>query len=101
MLTSAPVLGLRPIPVLRGLTVNTPEFPSVTLNLGGHELHIRAVGAPEKSYIQNIVLDGTPVRSLWLDWERVKKASLLEFTLSAEPSKEIRELPPSFEPLTR
>ena len=95
-------LGIYPeIPGVGGLTVNTPEFPSVTLNLGGHELHIRAVGAPEKSYIQNIVLDGTPVRSLWLDWERVKKASLLEFTLSAEPSKEIRELPPSFEPLTR
>jgi predicted alpha-1,2-mannosidase len=95
-------IGLYPeIPGVGGLTLNTPTFPAVTLNLGGHELHIRAVGAPEKAYIQNLALDGNPVRSLWLDWERVKNASVMEFTLSAVPSKEVGDPPPSFAPAAR
>jgi predicted alpha-1,2-mannosidase len=50
-------LGLYPaIPGVGGLTVNTPEFPSVTLNLGGHPLQIRAAGAPEKTYVKSLSL---------------------------------------------
>lgn len=95
-------IGLYPeIPGVGGLSLNTPTFPTVTLNLGGHELHIRAAGAPEKAYIQNLALDGKPVRSLWLDWERVKNASVMDFTLSAEPSKEVGDPPPSFAPAAR
>jgi len=95
-------IGLYPeIPGVGGVSLNTPTFPSVTLNLGGHELHVRAAGAPEKAYIQNVALDGKPVRSLWLDWERVKNASLMEFTVSTEPSKEVGDPPPSFAPAAR
>jgi predicted alpha-1,2-mannosidase len=95
-------IGLYPeIPGVGGLSLNTPTFPAVTLNLGGHELHIRAAGTPERGYIQNVVLDGKPVPSLWLDWERVKNASVLEFTLIAEPSKEVGGPPPSFSPAAR
>jgi predicted alpha-1,2-mannosidase len=95
-------LGLYPeIPGVGGLTLNTPTFPNVTLKLGGHELRIRAQGAPEKSYIQSVALDGKPLRSYWLDWEQVKSASVLEFTLSGEPSKEVGGPLPSFSPAAR
>lgn len=95
-------LGIYPeIPGVGGLTLNTPTFPAVTLNLGGHDLHIRAAGAPEKAYIQSVALDGKPARSLWLDWERVKSASELEFKLSTEPSREVEDPPPSFAPTVR
>jgi predicted alpha-1,2-mannosidase len=92
-------LGIYPeIPGVGGLSLNTPTFPVVTLNLGGHGLHIRAAGAPEKAYIQSVALDGKPVRSMWLDWERVNNASVMEFTLGTEPSKEVGDPPPSFAP---
>jgi len=95
-------LGLYPeIPGVGGLTLNTPTFPNVTQKLGGHELRIRAQGAPEKSYIQSVALDGKPLRSYWLDWEQVKSASVLEFTLSGEPSKEVGGPLPSFSPAAR
>ena len=95
-------LGLYPeIPGVGGLTLNTPTFPGVTLKLGGHDLRIRAQGAPDRAYIQSVALDGKPLQSSWLDWERVKSASVLEFTLDGEPSKNVGEAPPSFAPPRR
>jgi predicted alpha-1,2-mannosidase len=95
-------LGLYPeIPGVAGLTLNTPTFPDVTLKLGGHDLRIRAEGAPDRAYIQSAALDGKPLRSYWLDWERLKNASVLEFALSGEPPKEVGDAPPSFAPPDR
>jgi predicted alpha-1,2-mannosidase len=95
-------LGLYPeIPGVGGLTTNTPIFPSVTLKLDGHDLHIRASGAPTKGYIQSVALKGKPVRTPWLDWELLKHASELEFTLTDQPVKQTGEQPPSFEPTVR
>jgi putative alpha-1,2-mannosidase len=95
-------LGLYPeIPGVAGLTLNTPTFPGVTLKLGGHDLRIRAEGAPDRAYIRSVVLDGKRLQSYWLDWERLKNASVLEFALSGEPPKEVGDAPPSFAPPER
>jgi predicted alpha-1,2-mannosidase len=95
-------LGIYPeIPGVGGLTLNTPAFSSVRLNLAGHELHITARGAPEKQYIRDVTLDGKSVRRFWLDWEVLKQSSELDFVLSGEPAKGPFEGPPSFEPATR
>lgn len=95
-------LGIYPeIPGVGGLTLNTPVFPSVTLKLEGHDLHIRASGAPAMSYIQSVKLDEKPVRTTWLEWETLKHSSELSLTLSDQPTKEAGELPPSFEAATR
>jgi predicted alpha-1,2-mannosidase len=93
-------LGLYPeIPGVGGLTFNTPTFPDVTLKLGNRELRIRAAGAPENAYIHGVALDGKPIRASWLDWEQLHQAKALDFTLGAEPSNEVLELPPSFAPI--
>lgn len=95
-------LGFYPeIPGVAGLALNTPVFPSVTLKFEGHDLHIRARGAPDKGYIQSSVLDGKPVPTTWLDWELLKHASELDLALSEQPIKQPVEPPPSYEPLMR
>ena len=92
-------LGIYPeIPGVGGLTLNTPTFPDVTLNLGGHVLHIRAPGAPDKAYIQSVALDRKPVRNLWLTWQQLRSSSDLEFVPSENPSTDARGSPPSFAP---
>jgi len=92
-------LGIYPeIAGVGGLTVNSPEFPSATLLLGEHRLDIHAAGAPEKLYVQSVTLDGEPVRNWWLDWEKVKHAHELSFTLGAEPNRDAGGVPPSFSP---
>ncbi len=95
-------LGMYPeIPGVGGVTLNSPTFPEVTLLLGNHSLRITAPGAPSKLYVQNIRLDGAPVRNWWIDWERLSKASNLRFTLSAAPSHDPGMVPPSFVPAIR
>ncbi len=92
-------LGLYPeIPGLGGLTLNSPTFPIVTLMLGGHELHIHAIGAPEKMYIESVALDGRPVKNLWIGWENLRNAATLEFVLGEEPNRSAGDPPPSFAP---
>jgi putative alpha-1,2-mannosidase len=86
------------IPGVGGLAFNTPTFPDVTLKLGNRELRIRVAGAPENVYIHGVALDGKPVRASWLDWEELHQSKTLDFTLGAEPSNEVLELPPSFAP---
>lgn len=95
-------VGLYPeIPGVGGLTFNTPTFPNVTLKLGSRELRIRAAGAPENAYIHGVALDGQPLRSLWVGWEQLHQSKTLEFTLGAEPSKDVLDPPPSFAPAAR
>ena len=95
-------LGIYPeIPGVAGVTLNTPVFPSVILKMDGHDLHILAADAPAKRYIQSVKLDHKPVRATWLDWERLKSSSELNFTLSDQPVREAGEQPPSFEPTVR
>jgi len=92
-------LGIYPeIPGVGGLTVNSPIFPSATLLLGEHRLRIRADGAPDKIYVQRVALDGQPLRNWWVQWEKLKQATELNFTLSGEATGEAGEAPPLFSP---
>ncbi len=92
-------LGIYPeIPGAGGITLNSPMFPEVTMQFGKHTLRIIAPGAPSKLYVQSVRLDGKPVRNWWIDWERLSKASKLEFALSAEANHLAGQPPPSFPP---
>ncbi|HVX66398.1 MAG TPA: GH92 family glycosyl hydrolase [Bryobacteraceae bacterium] len=92
-------LGIYPeIPGVGGVTLNSPTFPDVTVRLGDRSLHITAPGAPDKLYVQNVAVDGSPVRNWWIDWDRLSKASKLSYTLSATPTRQAGEAPPSFSP---
>ncbi|MGD0775915.1 MAG: GH92 family glycosyl hydrolase [Candidatus Solibacter sp.] len=92
-------LGIYPeIPGVSGVTLNSPTFPEVTLRLGQRQLRITAPGAPSRLYVRRITLDGKPVRNWWIEWERLAKASKLDFSLSAEPSHDPGKPPPSFPP---
>lgn len=92
-------LGIYPeIPGVGGVTVNSPEFPSATLMLGDHPLQIRADGAPDKLYVQGLSLDGLPVQNWWIEWDKLKRAKVLEFSLSDQPNCQAGEAPPSFPP---
>jgi predicted alpha-1,2-mannosidase len=94
-------LGIYPeIPGVGGLALSTPAFPRVTLKLGEHELRILAPGAAESTYIQRVSLDGTDLHSLWLDIDRLKRVSNLEFVLAAAASHTKWDSPPSFEPIS-
>ena len=90
-------LGIYPeIPGVGGFTLNTPTFPEVTVKLAGHDLHIRAVGAPEMAYIQSVSLDGKAVRNFWIDWDQMSEATELRFVLSQQPDRSTWDVPPSF-----
>ena len=92
-------LGIYPeIPGIGGLTLNTPTFSQVTLKFPGHDLNIRAAGAPDMPYIHNVSLDGKAVRDLWIDWAQLQSASELNFRLSKQPVQNAPEVPPSFAP---
>ena len=92
-------LGIYPeIPGVGGVTVNSPEFPSATLMLGDHPLQIRADGAPDKLYVQGLSLDVLPVQNWWIEWDKLKRAKVLEFSLSDQPNRQAGEAPPSFPP---
>jgi predicted alpha-1,2-mannosidase len=95
-------LGLYPeIPGIGGLTVNSPVFPQAELKLGTHELWIFAPGAPDMLYVKSLLIDGKPVRDWWLDWDRLKQATKVEFTLSGDPGRDAGSAPPSFAPDSR
>ena len=90
-------LGFYPeIPGVGGVTINSPIFPEVTLQLGDHPLRVLAAGAPDKLYIQSLKLDGVPVENWWIDWDRLSKAKQLIYTLTATPQKSPGALPPSY-----
>lgn len=90
-------LGIYPeIPGVGGVTLNSPTFPEATLRLGERLLRITAAGAPAKPYVHSVKLDGEPVRNWWIDWERLSKASKLEFELGGEPNRDPGQQPPSF-----
>jgi putative alpha-1,2-mannosidase len=95
-------LGLFPeIPGVGGVTLNSPTFPDVTLMLGDHPLHITAPGSPDRLYVQNVTLDGSPIRNWWIGWDQLSKGSKLSFTLSALPNKTPGQAPPSFSPAAK
>lgn len=92
-------LGIFPeIPGVGGLTVSSPLFPNAMLQLGEHRLQIHAEGAPGKIYVRGLSLDGNTVSNWWIDWENLKNARELDFSLSDQPVREAGEEPRSFSP---
>ncbi len=92
-------LGIYPaIPAVGGVTFNTPTFPEAVLKLGDHSLRILAPNAGQDAYIKSVSVDGRPLHRWWISWEEMAKASALQFSLSAQPSKEAGGSPPSFSP---
>jgi predicted alpha-1,2-mannosidase len=89
-------LGLFPaIPGVGGVTLNSPTFPKVTLMIGNHPLRITAPGAPGHFYVQEVTVDGVPVRNWWVDWQRLQGAAKVSFTLGDAPTT-FGTAPPSF-----
>ncbi len=92
-------LGLYPeIPGVGGLTVNSPMFPKAELKLGTHLLRISAPQAPDKLYVESLSVDGKPVRNWWIEWDTLRQANELNFTLSGKPNYDPGIAPPSFGP---
>ncbi len=92
-------LGFFPeIPGVAGFAVNSPVFPQALLKLGDHELRIVADGAPEKLYVSALKVDGKRIGNWWLDWDALRRADEVRFTLSAAPLKDPGQPPPSFAP---
>jgi len=92
-------LGIYPaIPCVGGVTFNTPTFPKALLKLGDHSLRIVAPTAGQNVYIKSVFLDGHPLKSWWIPWVDMAKASAIEFSLSPQPSKDAGGIPPSFSP---
>lgn len=90
-------LGFYPeIPGVGGLTLNSPTFAKVTLQLGDRKFEILAPGAPANPYVKEVTLDGKPVTNWWIQWDQVAKSSRLHFKLSAVPNKDAGDRPPSY-----
>jgi predicted alpha-1,2-mannosidase len=82
-------LGLYPaVPGVGGLAIGSPLFEDAVVRLaGGQTLHIVGQGAgPDAPYVQNLLLDGAPYSSQWIDWDRLSSGATLEFSLSGTPS---------------
>lgn len=92
-------LGMYPeIPAVGGVTLSTPEFPEVTLHLGDHILHVRAIGSEDLLYIRKVAVDGRDVKNWWLPWSVLHKSGTLVYTLQANPFTSAGDAPPSYAP---
>jgi predicted alpha-1,2-mannosidase len=83
-------LGLYPaVPGVGGLAIGSPMFPDSVVHLAnGGVLHIVTHGAaPDVTpYVQSLTLDGLPVQTWWIDWDRLAGGATLDFTLDAGPT---------------
>jgi putative alpha-1,2-mannosidase len=87
-------LGLYPaVPGVSGVAVGSPLFADSIVHLGnGQVLHMVANGATDNSpFVQELVLDGTPYASAWIDWSRLSNGATLEFRLGPTPGDWGRE----------
>ena len=92
-------LGMFPeIPGVAGLSLNSPVFPEVTLKLGDHSVQILSPGAPGKLYVQRVSVDAQPISNSWIEWDKLRAAKTVDFTLSETPVKGAGQAPPSFAP---
>ncbi|HVU27584.1 MAG TPA: GH92 family glycosyl hydrolase [Verrucomicrobiae bacterium] len=102
-------LGLYPeIPGVGGVTILSPLFPKVVLNLpNGNKITITAKNASrDAKYIQSLTVNGKSSSNLWLTLDELKnnsrKNSSLKFIMGKTPNKNWgtakEDAPPSFEP---
>jgi predicted alpha-1,2-mannosidase len=96
-------LGLYPgIPGVGGFCLNSPLFPSATVQLGSGRV-VRIIGenaSATNPYIQTLTLDNKPYQSTWLSYEALTRGATLQFKLGATPNKawgsRPEDAPPSF-----
>ena len=71
-------------------TLGSPLFDRAWIDLGGGKgLAIEADGAPEKTFVRMVSLNGAPIDRLYLTHEEVAAGGKLEFTMSASPTDQI------------
>ena len=98
-------LGMYPeIPGIGGVTVLSPLFPKVVLNLpNGHQIVITAQNASrDAKYIQSMTVNGKANSKLWLTVARLNSARAIKFVMGDSPNPNwgatTEDAPPSFEP---
>ena len=68
------------------LTLNTPLFPKVDIEVPGRApVHIAAPGAPADRYVAEATLDGAPLDRAWVRFADLVGGASLAFTTSAVP----------------
>lgn len=80
-------LGMFPtVPGEDVLTLTTPLFPAVTLDVPGRDpVRILAPGATDHRYVESVSVDDVPLDRAWLRWSDLVGATL-EVTTSSEPT---------------
>ena len=92
-------VGLYPvIPGVGGFSLNTPVFPSATIHLPHHDIHIKG-GSEKNIYTSRLSINGQEWRSTWVDWEQLSQGATLEYKTAAKPDKTwgTQINPPSYE----
>lgn len=79
-------LGIYPeIPAVAGFTTNSPSFPQIDLTLGdNHHVQIVSPGAPEKIYIDSLLVDGKQMKDFWISLKALEHANKIQFLLTAQ-----------------
>ncbi|MGC1548048.1 MAG: GH92 family glycosyl hydrolase [Rhodanobacter sp.] len=81
-------LGLYPeVPAVPGFTLSSPLFSHVAIRLGNCKTLTIDADPTGSSYVQNAALNGAPLTSTWLDFDKVKNGGALTFRLGNEPSR--------------
>ncbi len=96
-------LGAYPaIPGVGGLAINSPLFPTATIQLGnGNLIKIEAENASRQNpYVQSLSVDDQPYEKTWLPYELLSRGATLRFKLGRLPNKDWgttpEDAPPSF-----
>ncbi|PWG81234.1 GH92 family glycosyl hydrolase [Pararcticibacter amylolyticus] len=92
-------IGMFPvIPAVGGFSVNSPSFGEIKVHLAKGTLVIKG-GNPDKTYINDLQLNGKPLNGTWISWKEIENGGTLTFKLSDVPNKTwgTQTAPPSFD----
>ena len=90
-------IGLYPvIPATPGFSLNLPQFERITIQLPSNKLTIER-GSNKSDVIHSLLIDGQNHPSTWLNLEKIKGASLIEYNTDESLDEwKITEGPPGF-----
>jgi predicted alpha-1,2-mannosidase len=94
-------MGIFPvIPGIGGVSLNSPSFSKITINLPNKKLLEITGGANNLAYIDKLTFNGKVINSTWLPWTKLAQGGKLNYTLSSKPNKNwgLSTVPPSFQP---
>lgn len=83
-------MGFYPVtPGVNQYVMGAPLFKNITLQLeNGNKLYIKAPQNSDKNrYISSVTFNGKPLSKNWLDHKEMMKGGIINFTMSAQPSK--------------